>query len=512
MITNFKYLRQMKAVLAVLALLTGISVSAASAGDLTAGLDAFIARALQDSQVPGIAVAIIAHDRVVYSKGFGVQGLKTKKPVTADTLFEIGSMSKAFTSTAIAMLTDAGQVKWDDSAASRVKDFQLADPVLTREVSIRDLVSHRTGVANDNLVFWGSGLSTSELIQRAKYLPTHSPIRTKFEYNNLLFALAGEVIPNATGTSWGEFVKKRIFAPLRMQTSYTTLPEVPKGADLAEGHLNYGGDVHAIVLTDLSNIAPAGAIVSNLRDMTTWAQFQLGDGSLNGVRLLSNTALQETHSPQIVMTGAPPFGLLYPDAKLSAYGLGWMLSDFHGHLLIQHPGDTDGMSGLLALMPDQQTAVVVLTNQQGAWLRSAVLFQILDSITDQPPKDRSAQYLAIAKAVEAQQAKVLAAASTAVQPPQADTQMRPLKDYVGRFSNELYGNATVELVQGQLTLRLLGNVAQLNRLQGESFAVRFQHPNALQQLTISSIVFKAAGANVTGFQISNGAAFSRTGP
>ena len=224
MITSFKYLRQPKAALALLCLLAGTSVPTAQAADPTVGLDAFIARALQDSQVPGIAVAIVSRDRVVYSKGFGVQGLKTKKPVTADTLFEIGSMSKAFTSTAIAMLTDAGQVKWDDSAASRVKDFQLADTQLTREVSIRDLVSHRTGVANDNLVFWGSGLNTSELIQRAKYLPIHSPIRTKFEYNNLLFALAGEVIPNATGISWSEFVRKRIFSPLGMHSSYATLP------------------------------------------------------------------------------------------------------------------------------------------------------------------------------------------------------------------------------------------------------------------------------------------------
>jgi CubicO group peptidase (beta-lactamase class C family) len=354
-------------------------------------------------------------------------------------------------------------------------------------------------------------LNTPELIQRAKYLPIHSPVRTKFEYNNLLFALAGEVIPNATGTSWAAFVKKRIFEPLHMQASYTTLPEVPKGAELSEGHLNYRGEVYPIVLTDLSNIAPAGAIVSNLHDMTTWAQFQLSDGSLNGVRLLSNAALQETHSPQIVMTAAPPFGLLYPDAKLSAYGLGWMLSDFHGHLLIQHPGDTDGMSGLLAMVPDEQTAVVVLTNQQGAWLRSAVLFQILDSITDQPDKDRSAQYLVIAKAVEAQQAKILAAAASASQPPPADTSTRPLSDYVARYSNELYGNAIVEMVQGQLTLRLLGNIAQLNRVQGDVFAVHFQHPNALQQLMIPTIVFKTAGSDMTGFQIANGTAFNRTG-
>ncbi|MHB8755603.1 MAG: serine hydrolase domain-containing protein, partial [Candidatus Acidiferrales bacterium] len=264
-------------------------------------LDKFTQSAMHQWKVPGLAIGIVQGSRVVYLKGFGVRDIKTGEPVTPDTLFDIGSCTKAFTAASIGILVDRGKMRWDDRVNEYVPFFHLRDPLADENVTIRDLLTHRTGMGGTDLLWYGSPFSLEQIIRRVGYIKPTAGFRALFQYQNVMYATAGYAVGEATGGTWENFVRQNIFEPLGMSGADFSAVDAQKAADHATPHLEQpNGTVNTIPWRNVDNIAPAGSINAGVRDMTKWIAMQLNDGVANGKRLISDESMMEMHTPQIV--------------------------------------------------------------------------------------------------------------------------------------------------------------------------------------------------------------------
>lgn len=434
-----------------------LAAAVARAQEPYPGLDAYIAKAVQTWKVPGMSVAIVRNDSVIYTKGFGTLSAQSHAPVNEQTLFEIGSSSKAFTATLVAMLVTDGKMRWEDHLTDYLPGFKLYDPVANEGVTLRDALTHRSGIARGELVWLGSGFSRDEILHRIRFLKPESPFRSKYSYQNMMFLAAGQAAGKAAGSSWDALVPQRIFGPLGMTSSVTTSKGLAT-TNVARPHA--AGDSAVVEpMFDGDNIGPAGAIMSNAKDMAQWLRFQLNDGVVNGKRLVNSAALRETHSPQILaVAGVPPTGRggdpaardSFPVTHFSSYGMGWFVEDYHGQLMWQHGGNTTGMTAAVGMLPEKHIGVAVLSNMQSAQLPAIVMHYIFDRALGLPMRDLSAEayerYL-----VQRRRADSVTAAQAAEHPKDAKPPL-PLNAFVGTYADSLYGDATVSIVEGQLEL------------------------------------------------------------
>ncbi len=288
------------------------------------GFDDYVNKALRDWEVPGVAIAVVKDDRIVLAKGYGVRKLGDPALANERTLFAIGSSSKAFTAASVAMLADEGKLKWDDAATKHLPGFEVYDPYVTRELSVRDLLSHRSGLERGDLLWYGTEYDRDEILRRARYLKPTWSLRSTFGYQNLMYLAAGQVIARVSGKSWDEFVRQRIFTPLGMTASGTSIRDLKEADNVATPHGEIEDKVEVIPWRNIDNIAPAGSINSNVVDMAQWVRLQLGQGAYQNQRLISSGAVKEMHTSQTVMRAEPPYSLWYPEAHFLNYGLGWM--------------------------------------------------------------------------------------------------------------------------------------------------------------------------------------------
>jgi CubicO group peptidase (beta-lactamase class C family) len=420
------------------------------------GLDTYIANAVKTWKIPGIGVAIVRNDSVLFTKGYGTLAVNSTTPVNDQTLFEIGSSSKAFTATLVAMLVSDGKMHFDDRITQYLPDFRMYDPLASAEVTMRDALTHRSGIARGELVWLGSGATRAEVLHRVRFLKPESPFRSRWSYQNMMFLAAGEAAAKAAGTTWEDLVQKRIFTPLGMTAS------VPIGKGLSNPNVAkpHGMDHDTAFVKppfDAMNIAPAGSILSSARDMAQWLRFQLGDGMFNGTRLVASAALRETHTPQMLMgAGAGGGGgrgrgnEAVPQTVFSTYGMGWMVEDHRRNLVWQHGGNTPGMTAAVGMMPERKFGVVVLSNMQSAQLPEIIMRYIFDREIGAPMRDLSGEaftrFAAQRKAADSMQV-VQAGQRSKGEPPV------PLSAFAGTYVDSLYGEATVSLVNGHLDLK-----------------------------------------------------------
>jgi CubicO group peptidase (beta-lactamase class C family) len=261
--------------------LIGLGHLTAAAQEPFPGLDAYVNQALATWHVPGISIAIVRNDSVLYTKGYGVRAFGNPATVDDHTLFEIGSSSKAFTATIVAMLVGDGKMRWDAHVSDYLPGFRLYDPYASAELTVRDALTHRSGLARGELVWLGADISRDEVLRRMRYLKPSWGFRSRFGYQNMMYLAAGEAAAKAAGTTWDDLVTKRIFEPLGMTSSVTSMPK-DNGPNLASPHTASHDSVHTLARSSLEDIAPAGSINSNARDMAQWLRFQLGDGMYNG--------------------------------------------------------------------------------------------------------------------------------------------------------------------------------------------------------------------------------------
>lgn len=345
-------------------------------------LDELIQNSLSTFDVPGISVGIVKDGKLIYAKGFGVRSLKNKQPMDENTLVGIASNSKGFTCTALAILADEGKLKWDDKVSKYLPEFQMADPYVSQNVTIRDLVTHRAGLGlgQGDLMFFpeGGSLTVSDIVHNVRYLKPENPFRTTLDYNNILFIVAGEVIHRVSGLQWADFVEQRILKPVGMTSSFGSYKNAisANSQNIIDAHAPVDGKAVAVSHDWNETANAAGGILSNIKDMTTWAAFLMnGFVTKDGKRLVSEKNAHELWSLQIPdKVGAnSPY-----DTHFYGYGLGWFLSDVKGHLQVQHSGGLIGTVTHFTLIPDLKLGIVVLTNQQAG----AVLSTITNTVKD----------------------------------------------------------------------------------------------------------------------------------
>ena len=413
------------------------------------GFDDYVNKAIRDWEVPGMAIAIVKDDRVVYAKGYGLRELGKTAPVDAHTIFAIGSSSKAFTAASIAMLVDEGKLKWDDPVTKYLPGFQLYDPYVTREMTVRDLLTHRIGLERGDQLWYATPYSREEVLRRIHNLVPSSSMRSKFGYQNIMFLAAGQIVPSVTGKTWDDFVTDRIFSPLGMKETGTTIRTLSKSNDVSTPHVKIDDKVQPVAWRLIDNIGPAGSINSNVTDMAQWLRLQLGKGKFDGKQLVSEASLKEMHTPQTIIRIEGQYPILYPDAHFLSYGMGWFLSDFRGKKLVEHGGAIDGMRALVAMIPEKNVGVVILTNLSGTLLPQFLSYRIFDAYLGEQPKDWQAEQLPKIKALETQgkaaQEKALAERVLGTKP------SVELQNYAGTYRSEMYGDAEIEFANGKLT-------------------------------------------------------------
>jgi CubicO group peptidase (beta-lactamase class C family) len=436
------------------------------------GFDDYVNKALRDWQVPGLAIAVVKNDQIVFAKGYGVRKLGEPTPVNEQTLFAIGSSSKAFTATSIAMLIDEGKLKWDDPVTKYLPGFEVYDPYVTRELTVRDLLTHRSGLQRGDFVWYGTEYDRDEILRRTRYLKPTWSLRSTFGYQNLMFLAAGQLVAKVGGKSWDEFIKQRIFAPLSMTTSNTSIKDLKTSDNVASPHAKIEGKVEVIPWRNIDNIAPAGSINSNVLDVAQWVRLQLGEGSYKNQRLLSSGAAKELHTPQTIVRAEPPYSLWYPEAHFLNYGLGWFLSDYRGRKLVEHGGAIDGMRAEVAMIPEEKLGLVILTNLNGTALPVALMYRTFDAFLGAPQRDWSAELLKTFTALEEQgkaaEKKLEAERIKGTQP------SLPLEKYAGTFKNDFYGEVKVNHENGKLSLRFGPAFASgLEHWHYDTFQARF---------------------------------------
>jgi CubicO group peptidase (beta-lactamase class C family) len=446
----------------------GLTASSTAGAQSTArepypGLDAYVTSAIATWNVPGLALAIVRHDSIIYSRGYGVRTAGQADRVDDQTIFAIGSCSKAFTSAALAMAVDDGKVRWDEHVTTYLPGFQLADPYVTREIAVRDLLNHRSGVQRFDLLWYYSDFDRAEVVRRMRFLKQSESFRSQYGYNNLMYLTAGQVLAAASGMSWDDFIRQRIFTPLGMTSSSTSIAALAGQSDVASGHRTTHGVTRVVPWNQVDNIGPAGSINSNVRDMAQWVRLQLGHGAVNGKTLVSTAALGETRTPQTIMPTGGAFRTLFPTTQFLNYGMGWVVYDHRGRRAIWHNGGIDGFSAMVGMLPNDGFGVVILTNVENTIVYNAILDWLYDRYLQQPVHDWSSDMHQVAAAGAAQADSAEARAQRTRMPNTHPT--LPLEQYAGTYVDSAFGVATVKDENGKLTLtraRLIGDLEPWN--------------------------------------------------
>ncbi len=454
----------------VLTLLSLCSSSVVAESNQKQAIDALVDRARGFWHVPGVAVAIVRDGEWIYLQGHGVRSVKDKKPVTADTLFPIASCTKSFTTTAMAILVDEGKMSWDDSPRKYVPYFHLSDPLADRDVTLRNLVTHRTGLRGHDLLWYRSPWTQEEIIRRVGRLPLDQPFRTTFQYQSTMFTVAGFAVANAAGTSWEEFVRKRLFDPLDMKAARFTTTAAARVEDRASPHrLNEHSEPKLTELYPMEVPEPAGSIQANARDLSQWLRFHLGDGTANGKRLLSARHLQATHTPQIMLDMDPLDRRMFPDTNQMSYGMGWVVQDHSGHRLLQHAGAIDGFRCHFALVPEARLGIALLCNLDQTRMNIALSNGLLELLLGLPHRDwNQVVFEAERKAhaeVEEKERQRLSRRHLHTHP------SRELAGYIGRYEHPAYGTVRIALQDGSLVWKWNHFKAALTHYQYDTFTL-----------------------------------------
>jgi CubicO group peptidase (beta-lactamase class C family) len=434
--------------------------------------DDFVNQALKDWKVPGVAVAVVEGNKVILLKGYGYRDMEKRLPVTPDTLFAIGSITKSFTVTALGMEMDEGKVEWDKPVRDYLPAFKMLDPVLTEQLMIRDLITHRSGLPRHDMVWYSSEFSRDDIIRRLQFLETNKPLRATFQYNNLMFMTAGYIAGSLSGQSWENTIQERILSPLGMSKTTFSLREIQSSTDFALPYRK-GNDVRADVkrmpfdeqCPDRCAIGPAGEINSTARDMSRYLLFHLNSGKLDGKVLLSENNAVQMQTPQMVLQGTPD----YKEESETSYGMGFFISQYRGHKRVEHGGNLDGFSAEFAFLPHDGIGVIVLTNLDGTGLPNAIAYNVFDRLLGLDRVPWSQRYLQQeTKARESEQE----AKNKGYVPHKTDTHpSHDLRDYEGDYENPGYGVVSINLDGAGFKVKINKIVVSVAHLHYDVFQV-----------------------------------------
>jgi CubicO group peptidase (beta-lactamase class C family) len=417
-------------------------------------LNKYYEDAREDWEVPGLAVGIIKDGEVILAEGYGQQDVRKDSPVNSKTMFPIASNTKAFTSAALAILVDEGKISWNDKVTDYIPWFRLYDPYVSENMTVRDLLCHRSGLAtfSGDLLWYGTDYDREEIIRRARYLEPVYGFREQFGYSNIMYLTAGEIIPVVTGNSWDDFIEKNFINKLGMERTTTTTTDLPKFSNVATPHTDFEGEVIAIEYLNWDNIAPAGAIISCVDDVLKWLDLQLNHGIYQGDTIFTEQRSKEMWSQNTVLDVSSFAEENYPGMFFRSYGLGWGLSNYKGRMVVSHSGGYDGMISYTCMVPEENLGFVILTNKNSS-LYNPLVYKTLDEFLGGEEKDWSRFILGLVEDGEERQEEA--------EEKRKDSRVRrtspslDIEEYTGTYGGELYGNATVELKNKELVVQLV---------------------------------------------------------
>ncbi len=400
-------------------------------------------------QVPGAAIVIVKDDEVIYLQGHGLREIDKGDRVTPGTLFPLASCTKGFTTAALAMLVDEGKLGWDDPVRKHLPWFHLSDPLADRDVMIRDLATHRTGLAGHPYLWYRAPWSPKEAVEKAGLLPLDKPFRSAFQYQSTMFTAAGLAIESASGMPWEQFIKKRIFDPLGMSSAVCSGTEAKASPNRATGYRLDAKGVLAPVPFYIHN-APdaAGTIHASARDLSNWLRFQLNEGVLGDKRRVSAKQLCETHTPQIPIRLQGAEAEIHCFTNLISYGLAWVIQDYRGVKLVSHGGVIVGYRVHLTLVPEKKIGIAILNNRDGTQMNLALSNTLLDRLLGLPPKNWHT-HIRAALEREEEQAEQAERKRRAKLPRDTKSSLE-LAAYSGTYEHPAYGKAIVRLDSGRL--------------------------------------------------------------
>lgn len=453
-------------------------------------LDSYFGELVDNWQMPGMAIAIVKDGEVVFAHAYGVKVAGEVTEIDPSTNFAIASLSKAFTSASIAILVDEGKLDWEDKVIDYLPWFRLEDPYVTANLTIRDLLCHRAGYKTfgGDLLWFETTYDRDEVLRRARYMEPVYGFREQFGYSNIMYIAAGQVIQAVSGQSWEDFVTSHFIRPLGMDRTVTSVSQLDTKGNYAMPHSVKPDGVLPVPYMQWDNVAAAGGINSNVIDMSKWIELLLGRGVLGEDTFFSPSLTRELWSVQTPLSVSPGSQQLWPSTHFAGYGLGWKLEDYRGNKVIGHSGGTDGMTSYLALVPEQNFGFIILTNAYSS-MYYPVQYMILDAFLGTDGKDWGAMFLEYSKRRQGWEAKRLKEEEEArvkKTKPSLD-----LKEYVGTYGGDLYGNAKVSLEKGILVLRFdpaPGLTSDLSHWHYDTFNLEFRDLKSLPDGKVNFII------------------------
>ena len=455
----------------------------------TGDVDALVTNAMQAFGTPGVSVGIVKDGQLVFAKGYGVRNKGAPAPVTPDTIFAIGSNTKAFTAAALALLVDEGKLAWDDKVIDHLPQFRMYDPYVTREFTIRDLLTHRSGLpayAGDLLFVPATDFTRDDVIRTMRHLKPSSSFRSRYAYDNLLYVVAGQIIPAVTGQSWEDFVEARLIRRLGMTPCAVNRNRLDSKSNAAAPHVMVGTALQKVEPDDLEMVGPAGSVQCNIPGMAKWMNMLLADGEdSSGKPLLSKAQSLELWTPQTLLPVDREGLAAAAGMRFQSYALGWSVADMRGQTLVYHDGEVGGMSSMVALLPESKFGVVVLVNQQHQATKIAITLQIVESFLgqirhSQPSPDQIGQdWVSLLKEAtdqENDQVRKIEAQVAAALGSKATGATLPLQTYAGVYTDAWRGDVTVRPDKDGLVMtfsRTKGLEGRLYPYSGDVFVVKW---------------------------------------
>ena len=408
-------------------------INAQSLKEQTDSLDQFILEGINKWKPPGLAVTVVKDGDIIFKKAYGVTNINTQQPVDTNTLFGCMSTTKAFVAAGLAILVDEGKLNWDDKVIDYLPEFQLKDPYITREITIRDLLTHRTGIGNTDYLWSIMSISSDSVLYKMREVEKSYSLRSSFIYQNIFYLAAGKVIEKVSGKPWGEFLKERIYLPLGMTNTYPSFESVKSKKNRADAHFEIDDNIEKIDQMSADQIGPAGAMWSSIDDIGKWVQFLLNDGIKNGDTLISPKNFKELFKPQQIV----PSNEFYPTQQITkphwmTYGLGWFQHDYNGKMVQFHTGSLAGMVAIVGMIPEEHVGVYVMGNLDHVELRHAIMYAVFDLFTEgKLSRNWSEDLYAIYHPEKEEDPKP--------QPIPNTTPSFDEKDMVGKYVNSQYG-------------------------------------------------------------------------
>lgn len=415
------------------------------------GLTEFAEKVRAEWAVPGMAVGVIKEGEVVYMKGFGYRDVEKQLPVTSKSLFAIGSCTKSFTALAIGMLVDDGKLDWDTPLIEYIPDFRLYDDYATLHATARDLLCHRTGLPGYDALWILSHGSRDEFYRRIRYLEPNAAFRDIFQYNNLMYMVAGTLVGRLNGGSWEEFVAERIFKPLGMEHSNFSVTDSQKASDFAQPYMTFTGKPEKVPFRNLDTTGPAGSINSCIEDLMKWVMLHINKGKVGNSQLISNTILAQMYLPHMTIRNP----VLVKMAQSTMYGQGWYISDYRGYRLVEHGGNIDGFSALVSLLPDKNIGVAVISNSLN-FVTHVIVRDIYDRLLALEKRDWNFHF----KNLYTEIVEMLASPGKVKEEPKPDASPSlPLAEYSGIYEHPAFGRVEVRADHEKLKVHFQSGLA-----------------------------------------------------